>query len=135
MGELPAASISISGYPAASRMGTIALEGLEFFSYHGFYDEEQKIGNKYSVDIIVTADFSDAARLDRLSATVNYEALYKITASVMQQSARLLEHIAHRIIQEIRTTYPDLQSVEVSVSKFNPPIGGVCHRAKITLKE
>ena len=117
------------------RMGTIALEGLEFFSYHGFYDEEQKIGNKYSVDIIVTADFSEAARRDRLSATVNYEDLYRITVGVMQQSARLLEHIAHQIIQDIREKYPDLQSVEVSVSKFNPPIGGVCHRAKITLKE
>ena len=116
-------------------MGTVALEGLEFFSYHGFYDEEQKIGNKYSVDIVVTADFSEAARLDRLSVTVNYEELYRITAGVMQQSARLLEHIAHRIIREIRAQYPDLQSVEVSVSKFNPPIGGVCHRAKITLKE
>ncbi len=116
-------------------MGTISLEGLEFFSYHGFYDEEQKIGNKYAVDIFVTADFSEAARRDRLSATVNYEDIYRITAGVMQQSARLLEHIAHRIIQEIRAKYPDLQSVEVSVSKFNPPIGGVCQRAKITLKE
>jgi dihydroneopterin aldolase len=116
-------------------VGTISLEGLEFFSYHGFYDEEQKIGNKYSVDIVVTADFSEAARRDRLSATVNYEDLYRITANVMQQSARLLEHIAHRIIQEIRASYPELLSVEVSVSKFNPPIGGVCQRAKITLKE
>ncbi len=116
-------------------MGTISLEGLEFFSYHGFYDEEQKIGNKYSVDIVVTADFSEAARRDRLSATVNYEDIYRITANVMQQPARLLEHIAHRIIEEIRAKYADLEAVEVSVSKFNPPIGGVCHRAKITLKE
>jgi dihydroneopterin aldolase len=115
-------------------MGTIALEGLEFFSYHGFYAEEQKIGNKYSVDIVVTTDFSEAAYRDRLSATVNYEDLYRITAGVMQRSARLLEHIAHQIIQDIRAKYPDLLSIEVSVSKFNPPIGGVCHRAKITLK-
>lgn len=116
-------------------MGTIALEGLEFFSYHGFYDEEQKIGNKYSVDIIVTADFSEAAERDRLSSTVNYMDLYQITVAVMQQPARLLEHIAHQIIQNIKAKYTDLAAVEVSVSKFNPPIGGVCHRAKITLKE
>ncbi|RZK29989.1 MAG: dihydroneopterin aldolase, partial [Hymenobacter sp.] len=32
-------------------MGQIALEGLEFFAFHGYYDEEQKIGNKYGVDI------------------------------------------------------------------------------------
>ncbi len=111
------------------------MEGLEFFAYHGFYDEEQKIGNKYAVDIAVTADFSEAARRDRLSATVNYEEIYHITANVMQQPARLLEHIAHRIIQEIREKYPSVDSVEVSVSKFNPPVGGVCHRARITLKE
>ena len=115
-------------------MGTIALEGLEFFSYHGFYDEEQKIGNKYAVDIVVTTDFSEAAQRDRLSATVNYEELYRITVNVMQQPARLLEHIAYQIIQEIRVKYADLHTVEVSVSKFNPPIGGVCHRAKITLR-
>ncbi len=116
-------------------MGTIALEGLEFFAYHGFYDEEQKIGNKYAVDIIITTDFSEAARRDRLRATVNYEDVYRVVVAVMKQPARLLEHIAHRIIQEIRQQYPDVQTVEVSVSKFNPPIGGVCHRAKITLKE
>lgn len=115
-------------------MGTIALEGLEFFAYHGFYDEEQKIGNKYSVDIVVTADFSEAARRDKLSATVNYEELYRITTSVMQRPARLLEHIAHSIIEEIRGTYPTVGEVEVSVSKFNPPVGGVCHRARITMK-
>lgn len=114
-------------------MGTISLEGLEFFAYHGFYDEEQKIGNKYAVDIIVTTDFSEAARKDRLSATVNYEELYQITARTMQRPARLLEHIAHSIIEEIRLRYPTVQSVEVSVSKFNPPVGGVCHRARITL--
>ncbi len=116
-------------------MGTIALEGLEFFAYHGFYDEEQKIGNKYAVDIIVYADFSEAARRDRLSATVNYEDLYTITAAVMKRPARLLEHIAHRLIAEIKQQYPAVETVEVSVSKFNPPIGGVCHRARITLKE
>jgi len=116
-------------------MGTISLEGLEFFAYHGFYDEEQKIGNKYSVDITVTTDFTEAARRDKLSATVNYEELYRITHAAMQRPARLLEHIAHTIIGEIRKKYPDVVSVEVSVSKFNPPVGGVCHRARITLRE
>lgn len=115
-------------------MGTITLEGLEFFAYHGFYDEEQRIGNKYAVDLIVTTDLSEAARQDKLSATVDYGELYKITLGVMQRPARLLEHIAHSIIQDIRFQYPDIAAVEVSVSKFNPPIGGVCHRARITLK-
>ena len=116
-------------------MGTIALEGLEFFAYHGVMDEEQKIGNKYSIDVIIDANVDEAAQHDRLRDTINYQKIYKITADVMKQRARLLEHIAFKIIRGIKTEYPNINTVEVSVSKYNPPVGGVCLRSKITLKE
>ena len=114
-------------------MGTIALEGLEFFAYHGFHDEEQRIGNRYQVDIQVVSDFSEAAENDKLKYTVNYADLYEIIVEVMKIKARLLEHIAQLIILNVRKRYPNIEKVEVSVSKFNPPIGGVCTRAKVTL--
>ncbi len=115
-------------------MGKISLEGLEFFAYHGAYIEEQKIGNRYSVDIIIDTDFTLAAETDRLKETVNYEDVYEHIKEVMHQKHRLLEHIGYSIIERIRTQYPNVQQVEVSVSKFNPPIGGVCERARITMK-
>lgn len=115
-------------------MGTVALEGLEFFAYHGYYDEEQKVGNKYSLDITIETDFALAAQNDRLNGTVNYEELYAIAAEVMQERARLLEHIAYRLIEKVRAKYPNVAKVHVAVSKFNPPIGGVCLRSKITLE-
>lgn len=114
-------------------MGTIALEGLEFFAYHGFHDEEQRIGNRYQVDIQVVTDFSKAAENDKLKYTVNYADLYEIIVEVMKIKARLLEHIAQLIISNVRERYPNIEKIEVSVSKFNPPIGGVCTRAKVTL--
>lgn len=114
-------------------MGTIALEGLEFFAYHGVYAEEQKIGNRYQIDIQISTDFSAAADTDNLKDTVNYGDLYEIIAGVMKIKAKLLEHIAQLIISSVRERYPNIDKVEVSVSKFNPPIGGVCTRAKVTL--
>ena len=30
-------------------MGKISLEGLEFFAYHGFYEEERKIGQNSAI--------------------------------------------------------------------------------------
>lgn len=115
-------------------LGTIALEGLEFFAYHGFFEEEQKMGNKYALDIFIDTDFVEAAQQDRLSLTVNYSTLYQIATRVMQQPSRLLEHIGFRVIEQIRTHYPDVAKVTVKVSKFNPPIGGVCTRAAITME-
>ena len=116
-------------------MGVVALEGVEFFAYHGYYDEEQKTGNRYSIDIAVTADVGGAAQQDRLSLTINYETLYHIIAEEMARQSRLLEHIAERIIERTYQAYPRAELVEVSVSKYNPPIGGVCTRARVTLKK
>lgn len=116
-------------------MAIISLEGAEFFAYHGFYEEERKIGNKYSVDIRVSADVSTAAADDRLEKTVNYEELYAILRQEMQMPSQLLEHIAHRIIEQTYTKYPHIEWVEVSVSKYNPPIGGICQRAIITIRK
>ena len=121
------------GCPYYKIMGTIALEGLEFFAYHGFHDEEQRIGNRYQVDIQVVTDFSEAAENAKLKYTVNYADLYEIIVEVMKIKARLLEHIAQLIISNVRKRYPNIEKIEVSVSKFNPPIGGVCTRAKVTL--
>ena len=115
-------------------MGTITLEGLEFFAYHGFYPEEQRIGNKYALDITIQTNFIEAAQNDKLSETVNYETLYQIAAKVMTEPAKLLEHIGFKVISRVRDHYPDVKNVTVKVSKFNPPVGGVCTRAVITME-
>lgn len=115
-------------------MGTIILEGLEFFAFHGFYDEEQKIGNKYGVDVEIKASFEKAGQQDRISETINYEHLYRIIRNEMNQPSRLLENIAHRIICRIFNEFDAAHWVEVRVSKFNPPIGGICNRAVVALE-
>ena len=119
----------------SDRMGTVALEGLEFFAYHGYYEEERTIGNRYAVDITVSADFSEAAQNDRLRSTINYEDLYRIVKEEMAVPSRLLEHIAQRIIKRTYERYPNVEWVEVGLSKFNTPLGGVCHRSRITLRQ
>jgi len=116
-------------------MGVVALEGIEFFAYHGVQNEERKIGNKYSVDINVEANFSEAALNDEISAAVNYELLYKLIKKEIKKPSKLLENIAHRIIEQVLTSYPGVDKVTVSISKFNPPIGGVCQRAKVTIEK
>jgi 7,8-dihydroneopterin aldolase/epimerase/oxygenase len=113
----------------------VALEGLEFFAYHGFYEEERKMGNKYQVDVVVETELWEAAQKDKLSATLNYETLYKIVADIMRQPAKLLEHIAYQIIEEVYQQFSNIHSVEVNVAKHNPPVGGVCKWARVSLKK
>ena len=106
-------------------MGRITLEGLEFFAFHGYYDEEQKIGNKYGVDITIETTLERAQEDDKLSETVNYEELYRIILEEMNKPSRLLEKIGGRIIQAVFDHFPSVSFVEIQISKFNPPIGGI----------
>ena len=115
-------------------MGQIALEGMEFFAFHGYYDEEQKIGNKYGIDLFIDTDLHAAGASDQLNETVNYEVLYRVVTEEMQAPARLLEHLGHRVLDRVLAEFPYVSGVRVSVSKFNPPLGGICHRARVTLE-
>ncbi|UXP30667.1 dihydroneopterin aldolase [Reichenbachiella agarivorans] len=112
----------------------VKLEGLDFFSHHGFYDQEREIGNKYTIDVEV--ELADPIEIndDNLYATVNYEVIYSIVDEVMKISTKLLETLAITINQRVIRSFPAIISVQTTVSKHNPPIKGVCHKASVTLK-
>jgi dihydroneopterin aldolase len=111
--------------------GRVALEGLEFHAFHGVYPHERESGNWFEVDIAVETDFSAAAFEDDLSGTVNYETLFAIVKEEMNKPSKLLETVAGKIIDDILQELPVVQSVDIKISKVNPPIGGKCKRATV----
>ena len=111
--------------------GRVALEGLEFHAYHGVYPHERSSGNKFEVDITVETEFQEAAFQDDLSGTINYEDLYTLVKAEMNKPSKLLETVGHAIAEKILRAFDSAISVEVKISKFNPPIGGVCKKASV----
>ncbi|MTI21089.1 dihydroneopterin aldolase [Fulvivirga sp. RKSG066] len=116
-------------------MQKVALNGLQFKAYHGYYDEEREKGNHFEVDIEVTADFENAAKDDDLEQAVNYEQLYTIIKEEMQIAASLLENVVMRIANRVLQEMPLVQSVLVSLAKLNPPIQGACREARVTIEK
>lgn len=115
-------------------MGKVSLEGMEFYARHGYYEEERVIGNKYSVDVTLDLDFTEAALDDKLEGTVNYEKVYEIVQEVMSIDANLLEHLAGKMIKALKENFAEINHVQVKVSKYNPPIKGLCHKATVQLE-
>lgn len=113
--------------------GRIALEGLEFHAFHGVYPHERESGNWFEVDIAVETDFTGAAKHDNLSRTVDYETLYRLVKAEMEKPSKLLETVAEKIIDDVLHELKTVSSVELSISKINPPIGGKCKRATVSL--
>ena len=113
---------------------TITLQDMEFRAYHGCYDLEQKVGNRFMVDMKITTHLGSVAQEDAVEKAVNYLTVYEIVREVMRNTCRTIEAVAQNIIQAVKEHYPQIVEVECSVTKLAPPLGGKVGRVSVTLK-
>lgn len=116
-------------------MGTIKLQNIRTFSFHGCLPEEAKIGSDYRVDLEVKTDLRKSAQTDELADTVDYVLLNRIVVEEMAIRSKLLEHVAQRIIERIFREIPSVSRILLAVSKLNPPIGGDVEAVTIIMEE
>jgi dihydroneopterin aldolase len=129
----PDVNSEVSSVPDRSTTGTVRLVNAVFYGHHGVMQEEHRVGGRYEVDVSVGLDFEEAALHDDLTRTVNYEKVYDfVRRLVTENNFYLIEKLAYRIAQKVLDTYPDVEGVEVTVRKPNPPVGGPCDRAEAT---
>lgn len=114
-------------------MGKIRLEGMNFYAHHGYFEEEQKLGTRYTVDVELTVDFKEAAESDLLEGTTDYVQVYKIVEQVMTVNTKLLEHLAFKINKKILEQCNEVAEIATKVTKHNPPLGGLCASASVSL--
>jgi dihydroneopterin aldolase len=114
-------------------MITIAIHGAEFFAYHGFYPEEQKIGAKFIVDAEVNFMPFGSMNEDKIANTVDYERVYAIIDEQMKRTMKLIETVAQAIADQIQEAYPFVESIRVSIKKLNPPLAGKVEYSNIVI--
>lgn len=115
-------------------MGKIKLNNIRVYAYHGCLVEESQIGSDYIVNLEVKADLSKASKTDALTDTVDYVHLQSIVRKEMAIRAKLLEHVADRILDSVMKEVEMVETAKVSVSKKNPPIGGDVSEVTVTMK-
>ncbi|MWC30201.1 dihydroneopterin aldolase [Paenibacillus sp. MMS18-CY102] len=103
-------------------MDTMTLKGMQFFGYHGVFAEENKLGQKFGVELELKLDLSKAAKEDCLEATVNYAELHALAKAIVEGPPfKLIEALAGAIASKLLQTYTILNEVTVRVTKPNPP--------------
>ena len=113
-------------------MGLITIEGMEFYSFHGHYREEQIVGNKFIVDLTIETDMEMPSKSDNLKDAVNYQQAYQLVKREMEKKSHLLEHIAGRILDALYADMQGIRKATVKVSKMNPPMGGKINSVSVT---
>ena len=105
-------------------MNIININNIKLYAYHGCLEEEAKIGSNYIVDVSIETDFSEAAKTDDLSKTIDYVEVYEIVKKEMAIRSKLIEHVAKRIQDHLFSKFKTASKIKVQVTKINPPMNG-----------
>ena len=76
-----------------------------------------------------------AGKTDELHDTLNYQLVYNVVKKEMKTASKLIEHIGQRILDSVFHEFPQIQELEVKLSKLNPPLGGKVERVSIELNK
>lgn len=103
-------------------MDRMHLERMEFFGYHGVLEEENRLGQRFYVDVVLELDLRPAGEADQLELTVNYADVYeRIKPIVEQEQFKLIEALAERIASALMDAYTNVNALTVRVVKPHPP--------------
>jgi dihydroneopterin aldolase len=103
-------------------MDRMLLKRIVFYGYHGVYPEENRLGQKYLVDLDLRLSLSRAARSDDVNDTVNYAEIHALVKEIVEgPPVKLIEALTEKIASAVLGTYTSIIEATVAVTKPNPP--------------
>jgi dihydroneopterin aldolase len=100
----------------------VLMRGLLFYGYHGVVPEENRLGQRFIVDIDLSMPLGDAGRTDDLTKTVDYVAVLGDVRRIVEgPPLKLIETVAERIAAKVLHDYA-VDAVRVRVRKPDVPI-------------
>ena len=113
---------------------SIFISGLRLYAFHGVMEQERRVGGEFSVDLRVHYYIYKAMETDRVEDTVSYADLCDVVKREMAQPSALLEHVGGRIAKAVLAAFPQVETVNVKITKLNPPMGVDCAGAGVEIE-
>lgn len=111
----------------------VCLEHLRFHAYHGVFQQERMVGNDYDVNLRLGYPLATAMQSDRVEDTLNYATVFQLVKEEMEKPSSLLENVAQRIVMVLTKTFCQIGSIDLKITKINPPMGADCKGAGVEI--
>lgn len=116
-------------------MTKITLENMEFHAYHGCLEHEKTLGNTFIVSLTMDLNTTFAGKSDELSDTLNYQLVYDVVKQEMEIPSKLIEHVGQRIVEKVCSSFTQITTLKLKLSKLNPPLGGKVDAVSIEIEK
>jgi dihydroneopterin aldolase len=113
----------------------IRLEEMVFYGFHGVYDEERKLGQRFIVSVTIQTNPKHDKRIHHLEDTLDYTKVYDLVKIVMEtHQYHLLENCANKILDEMLESFELIEQAEVSIKKPSVPIQGTLKYVEVSME-
>lgn len=101
----------------------IYVYGIEVFSYHGVFREENVLGQKFIFDVECNLNFEKAMLNDCLDDSVSYAEITEIVYNISKNNKyKLLEKLSFEITKELFLKFSLIDKIIIKINKPNAPI-------------
>ena len=112
----------------------IFVTGLLVHAHHGVMAHEEKVGQRFVIDLELAIDLAPAGRSDKLADTVSYSAIVDAaTRAFTQKSFRLVEAAAAAVADALLAAFPQVASVRVTLHKPHAPIAAIFNDVGVSI--
>lgn len=98
---------------------------MQFYGYHGLFNEEKKLGQRFLVDVELFTPLKRAGTTDHMEDSIDYGRVFEVIKNVVEGKPKnLIEAVAETIASQLFENFPTLNACDVKVVKPDPPIQG-----------
>ena len=113
----------------------IIVRNLALFAFHGVFEGEREIGQRFYLDVAVETNLAPAGQSDAVHDTVDYGALVQVISDAFSEKRQmLLETLAERVVARVHERFPIVQATEVTIRKPSAPIEAVFDSVEIQIR-
>jgi len=116
----------------------IRLSDLRCHAHHGVHESERRMGQEFRTDI--TLSYPAKGMVTEIGQTIDYTIVYALFRHAMAEPEALLETVAMKLAEGIRTSFPHISEINISIEKTSPPIPtfegrvGIAYRRKFDIE-
>ncbi len=105
-------------------MDEIRIENLEVYAGHGVYEEENRTGQPFFVNVTLYTDVRKAGLEDNLVFSTHYgEVSHFINQFLKEHTYQLIEAAAEQTAEQILIRFPKVRALDLEIRKPRAPIG------------
>jgi dihydroneopterin aldolase len=113
----------------------ITLANVAYFARHGLHPEEERLGQRFYVDLTVDIDLSAVGVSDDFADTVGYDKLLAVVGEVVAgERVNLIEVLADRIARAVLARFDKITASVVTVRKPSAPVEGILDHVAVTVR-